>query len=155
MYSEGSTLKIWTGLEPSEAARSMVARPKECSVCSGLPAPLGLYKCKDLETWAAAEHERIGEPVVAIANDKRCPVCESQLHAVVGIPDPLLVGIAKNLSERQRRFLENRFVFPVCGRCCKTDRIESVRSIRNRYQRVVATNPTTPDADNLLEEVLG
>jgi hypothetical protein len=157
MYAERDSLKAWTGLEISETAVLTVMQDKECAVCGGLPAPLGLFRNEEVALWAEARHVAVGNPVVRIRHDERCVVCFSQLSAVVGIPNYLLVGIYKRLSEQQRRFMENRFVFGVCGICRSVHREETVKSIRERYARVYALrgDAALPDDDGLLKQILG
>src|SRR5581483_5968742 len=110
MYVEAGALRA-LGLEVSEAAILMVKRARKCAICTNPRPPRGLYKNDALARWANEMHERVGNTVIAIPLD-------------------ILVGIHKRLSEPQRRFLENRFVFPVCEACRTNNREETDRTIR-------------------------
>ncbi|HZO93116.1 MAG TPA: hypothetical protein VFB22_05055 [Candidatus Baltobacteraceae bacterium] len=154
MYVEAGALRA-LGLEVSEAAILMVKRARKCAICTNPRPPRGLYKNDALARWANEMHERVGNTVIPIPHDDRCPVCEADLKPVIGIPLDILVGIHKRLSEPQRRFLENRFVFPVCEACRTNNREETDRTIREHYRRVVGKNGAQPDDRGIAEEIFG
>jgi hypothetical protein len=155
MHSEGVALHNWTGLEIADAALLAVKRAKKCAVCHNPRPPLGLYKHDVLSAWADEMHKLVGNAVISIPRDTRCPVCEADLKAVLCIPDDILVLMHRRLSERQREFLRTRMVVAMCETCCKVNRDETERSIREMYKRAVNRNGADPGDTGLAEEAFG
>jgi hypothetical protein len=155
MYSEGAGLKTWTGLQIADAALLAVTRARKCALCDSPRPPKGLLKYDKLAVWAARMHDFTGASPVTLKGDERCPVCEADLKPVVGIPDDILVFMHRRLSERQRAFLETRFVLAVCESCRKVNRDLTERDIRDHYKVAVNHHGAVPADDGLVEEIFG
>jgi hypothetical protein len=124
MYLEFGEL-IALDMFMSDAATYRARSVENCEFCGVAAAPAEGDESTRLN-WLRAHRPELAtkvldEPCGHVWYDARDEaaraVWDSQLEPTIGIPEELLVGLVPDLPPELREFVEDRFVFAICGRC--------------------------------------